>query len=169
MPNPRTPTAIRELTGVHLDRVNPKEPRFRSVETAHAPKIVARDPNALEEFNRVVPELIIHGLLTKANLMLFAAYCVAYANWVDSENDVWARGRTLLEEVFNKAGEVSGHRKKPNPSIKQAREFRLEMLRHASSFGMTPESCDARSRRTFGRTQDGLRCDDRRGRRRRRA
>lgn len=38
------------------------------------------------------------------------------------------------------AGDIVGHKYKPNPAIAQAGRARLEMLRYAIEFGMTPSS-----------------------------
>lgn len=135
-----TPTELRKLSGSNLDRVNRREARFRSVDSVKPLKIVERLPYALEEWNRVLPELVENGLLTKANLAIFGAYCVAYAHWYEAEDDICERGRVLEEPVFNRAGDISGHREKPNPAIAQSHQFSLEMLRHAVEFGMTPAS-----------------------------
>lgn len=75
---PNTPSALRKLSGSNLDRLNKREPRFRSVDSVKPPKLVERDPIALEEWNRALPELVENRLLTRANLMIFAAYCAAY-------------------------------------------------------------------------------------------
>src|SRR5712692_5728267 len=104
MANRPTPSALRKLSGSNLGRLNKRESIFRSVESAKPLKFVERDPVALEEWNRVLPELVANGLLTKANLAVFGAYCVAYANWQHAEDDVFENGRWITEPVFAKNG-----------------------------------------------------------------
>ncbi len=135
---PATPTELRKLSGSHPERINRREARFRKVESVTAPKIVSSNPDAFEEFNRVLPELIENGLLTRANLMIFASYCLAYAYWVAALRDVEERGRTLEEPVFARDGALTGHKEKANPAIAQAHQWSLAMKAHAVEFGMTP-------------------------------
>jgi phage terminase small subunit len=71
---PGIPSAIKLLTGSHPERINKLEAKFRKVEDVRVLKIVERDPLALEEWNRVLPELVESGLLTRANLAVFGSY-----------------------------------------------------------------------------------------------
>lgn len=135
-----TPTETRRLTGSHPERINRREARFRSVDSVKPLKVVEKSPYALEEWNRVLPELVENGLLTKANLAIFGAYCVSYGQWLEAEDDIAERGRYIEEPVFNRAGDETGHREKPNPSIAQSVQFMMAMLRNAVEFGMTPAS-----------------------------
>ncbi len=137
---PPTPSALRKLSGSHPERLNRREARFRKVESVTPPKRVAADPEALEEFNRVLPELIENGLLTRANLMIFAMYCQAVALWQRASEDLAARGSVLVEEIFDRHGEITGHKEKPNPAHGQIIEYAKMALRHASEFGMTPSA-----------------------------
>jgi P27 family predicted phage terminase small subunit len=138
MGNRPTPSAIRQLTGVHLDRINRREACFRSVETAHPPKVVEANELAQEEWNRAVPELVENRLLNKANLMIFAHYCVAHSEALRFQGIVDQEGPWIDENVFNKKGDLTGSKRKANPFIKLARDARLEALRYATEFGMTP-------------------------------
>lgn len=133
------PDAIKDLTGSHNKR-NGKAPRYRylKLENVPVPRDIARDEIALEEWNAVLPELIENGLICRANLRIFANYCLAYAEAQRAQDDIFENGRTIEEDVFNRQGEVSGTRMKANPSISQAHQARLEMLRYAVEFGMTP-------------------------------
>lgn len=140
MSNRPTPTALRKLSGSNLNRLNKKESVFRSVETAHPPRYVERDAAAKEEWDRVIPELIANGLLTKANLTLFAAYCCAYASWMHAEDDVFENGRWISEPVFSKDGREIGTKRKPNSAIVQAQHACAAMRLFAIEFGLTPSS-----------------------------
>jgi P27 family predicted phage terminase small subunit len=140
MANRPTPTNLRKLSGSHPERINKREAKFRSMDSVKPLRAVERMPAALEEWNRVLPELVENGLLTRANLAIFGAYCVAYGHWMEAEDDIEERGRVIEEPVFNRQNEQTGHREKPNPSIAQAHQFMLAVLRHAIEFGMTPAS-----------------------------
>lgn len=133
------PDNIKELTGSHNKR-NASSPRFRSADSVKPLKSVERDPIALEEWERVLPELVANGLLTRASLAIFGSYCLAFAAAEHAQLDVDITGRYIEEPRFNKAGDLVAHIRKPNPSIVQASHARLEMLRHAVEFGMTPSA-----------------------------
>jgi hypothetical protein len=60
MSNRPTPSELRKLSGVHLDRVNKREPCFRTVDAVKEPAAVARDPYAHEEWMRVIQERTIY-------------------------------------------------------------------------------------------------------------
>ena len=133
------PDQIKDLTGSHNKRNSrPLKYRYLKLDGVPIPKDIQRDEVALEEWNAVVPELVQNGLLCRANLRILANYCLAHAEAQHAQDEVFENGRMLEEDVFNRAGEVSGQRMKPNPGITQAHQARLEMLRYAVEFGMTP-------------------------------
>lgn len=135
---PPKPDSLKDLTGSKQPR-NAKSPRFRKVESVPVLKFVERDADALEEWTRVLPELIDNGMLTRANLSTFGAYCQAYANWRHAEDDVFENGRMFTVPVFNKkTGAHEGDRQVVNPNISQAQHAMLAMLRIAVEFGLTP-------------------------------
>ncbi len=138
MSNRPIPSALRKLSGSHPERLNRREARFRKIESVIPPKMVAADPVASEEFNRVLPALVDNGLLTRANLALFGAYCLDFAAAEHAQNDVYKNGMWLIEPIFNKNGEHTGDKRKLNPNIAAAVEYRKAMRLHAVEFGMTP-------------------------------
>ena len=92
---------------------------------------------ALDEWSRVVPGLMVFGLLTEIDTMPLAAYCMAYARWRDAEEllaeleTVDERGRGLL--VKGSKGQA-----RSNPLIQIAREAASDMVRFAGEFGFSP-------------------------------
>ena len=86
MPGPRpTPTYLKLLRGNPGRRpINKNEPK---------PEIPAKQPAppawlsayALEEWQRLAPELWRINLLTKVDVAVFAMYCEAYARWRTAE------------------------------------------------------------------------------------
>lgn len=131
------PDAIKILTGSH-NALNPDSPVYRNVKGVKPLKVVVRDPVAMEEWDRVLPELVGNGLLTRASLAYFGAYCMAYAAWQHAEDEVSDNGRILVADVFDKKGEVIGSKQYPNPAIAQAQSAMQLMLRIGVEFGLTP-------------------------------
>lgn len=134
----RTPEAIRRLSGSHLDRINPNSPKYHKIENVPVPKIIAENAHAYFIWTEVGPELIALGILTRACLQLFTAFCVAYARWMEADEEVATDGKWLEEDVFDKKGEVSGSKRKRNPAIMEAIQHRREMLAIGAQFGLTP-------------------------------
>jgi len=134
------PDQIKKLTGSH-NALNPNAPRayhYRTVERVPIPKEIARDPHAKFIWDEVVPSLVANGMLERANLDCFANYCLAYAASRHALDDVFENGRVWTEPILNKQGEHVGDKQRPNPSLEEAAKRRLEMLRHAIEFGLTP-------------------------------
>lgn len=137
---PPTPSVLRKLSGSNLDRLNKREARFRSPDTVNVPKRVGDSPEAKALWDELVPELIDNGLLTRANQSLFADLCVLHAVLMAAHDDLTSRGRTLEEPVFNRQGEETGIRDKPNPAIAQIVQLSALKQRLMSEFGLTPAS-----------------------------
>src|SRR5262249_7025500 len=112
--NRPTPTAIRKLSGLHMERVNEKEPAFNKT-PAVRPRGMGRIAN--EEWDRLYPELTQLGLLHSANAQCFAAYCRAYAAWETAQKLVDERGTMLEEPVMNRLGEQVGTKQVANPML----------------------------------------------------
>lgn len=141
MPGPRpTPDHIKDTTGSRLPRNN-KSPRcyiYRNMVGVPKLRHIERETYAKELWDEVTPDIVAAGLLTRANLSTWGNYCLAYASACHAQDDVFDNGRWVMEPKFNKNGDVSGEVRKVNPSISQARDSRLEMLRYAVEFGITP-------------------------------
>lgn len=79
------------------------------------------DAYAVEEWNRIAPELHRLGLLTVLDVAPLAAYCQSFAMW-----------RTA-GEAFNAAGED-----KENPLLTSVYRAADKLLKHGIRFGLTP-------------------------------
>ena len=92
--------------------------------------------DAVNEWWRVVPELHALGLLTVLDVMPLAAYCAAFAHWIEAErllSAMAAKDATSGLLVRGQAGSLM-----VNPLLKIARNAAADMVRFAGEFGMTP-------------------------------
>ena len=137
---PATPSAIRKLTGTHLERVNKREAVFRRVDGVKVPKRVASNPYALEYWEEIVPELVMNGLLTRANQGLCADICMAHAMTQKALDEVEDRGQIVEEPIVDKKGEQIGVKVKANPAVAQVAQYMAMKCRLMIEFGMTPAS-----------------------------
>src|SRR5574341_2581882 len=97
------------------------------------------DAYALEEWERIVPDLDIMGILSRVDQTALAAYCDAWATF--------RRTREALNAIQDQHGSMAGlvHRRKngelvPHPLLKVLSEARLAVVRFATEFGMTPSA-----------------------------
>jgi len=124
-----TPTKLRILRGNPGKRaLNRNEP----TPAAEIPEPPAHlNATALEEWDRIAPVLLEQGLLTALDRAGLAAYCVAYARWIDAEENVRKLGVLV---------------KSPNgfpvhsPYLAVANRAMEQMQRLLAEFGMSPSS-----------------------------
>lgn len=123
------PTALKELAG------NPgKRPLNRS-----EPKPAATLPTcprhltgeARREWRRMGGELARMGVVTVVDRAALAAYCQAWARWVDAEGQVAKLGTIVKTANGNLI---------QNPYLAVANRAMEQMTRLAAEFGMTPSS-----------------------------
>lgn len=100
------------------------------------PAVLAGEAKA--EWDRIVPELLVAGLLARLDRAALAAYCSAYARWVEAELALRTHG------VLIKA--PSGY-PMVSPYLTVANKAMEQMTRLLVEFGMSPSS---RSRVTPG-------------------
>lgn len=82
---PRIPTKIHRLHGIPGKRPLPEGEPEPEVKVPTPPKVVTDNPAALEEWHRITAELLALGLIAEINRALIAAYCKAYADWIEAE------------------------------------------------------------------------------------
>lgn len=116
-----------------------------SDECPTAPREVLEDADALEEWNRIVPDLYHAGLIKQIDAGALTQYCCAYSEWITALRSI-RRARLIR----NKNGTLS-----LNPSFKIMRDAAATMLKLLSEFGMTPSS-RARLRSTAQQPKDEL-------------
>lgn len=149
-----TPTVLKLARGNPGKRpVNQDEPKPEG-EVGDPPALLTGD--AKKEWERLCPQLEAMGVLTSVDVPAFAAYCKAWARYVDAENKITATG----EVVKSPSGYPiqNPYRAIANKAYQQCREF-------WSEFGMTASArtrvqakprrggktaADARKERFFG-------------------
>lgn len=86
---------------------------------------------ARAEWDRVVGELIAEDRITALDRAVLAAYCMAFANWIEAEAAVRQFGAMIKSP--------SGYPVQSSYAI-QANQQRDAMLRCAAELGLTPAS-----------------------------
>lgn len=122
------PTALKVLAGNPGKRRLPTEPEL-SRAIPRCPKHL--DGEARREWRRVAGELYEAGLLTRVDRAALAAYCQAWARWVEAEGKV----RELGAVVKTTNGGLM-----QNTWLGVANRALDEMRRFMVEFGMTPSS-----------------------------
>lgn len=135
------PTAVKKLRGnAGKRKLNDKEPAA-AVGEPPMPKLSAE---AKREWKRIVPELLRLGVLTVVDGKALAAYCHAYARWLQAERDVARYGLVIREPVTTKIGHrlvaTRFVRLKRNPAISVAHDAMKLMKSFLVEFGLTPAS-----------------------------
>ena len=124
------PTALKVLAGNPGKRpLNDAEPNFMGERIGNAPKHLSAEAKA--EWKRVAPVLKAAGVLTPADRGALAAYCQAWARWVEAERKIETEGMVTTTP--------SGYEMQ-SPWVGIANKA-LELMRaFAAEFGMTPSS-----------------------------
>jgi P27 family predicted phage terminase small subunit len=129
------PTALKLIQGNPGRRPLPKnEPKPR----AGIPPCPAHlDERARIEWERITPELNAAGLLTTIDGAVLAAYCMAYARWMDAEA---ALARMKARDELNSALMIKTKNGNAiqNPLVGVANRAMLLVHRFAAEYGMTP-------------------------------
>ena len=94
------------------------------------PSEVTEDKEALEEWNRIVPELHRAGIVKNIDRTALTQYCCAYSEWSKA-----LRSCRHARLIRKKDGTLL-----LNPSFKIVREMSALMVKLLSEFGMTPSS-----------------------------
>ena len=123
------PSALKILEGNPGKRpLNNREPK-PARKAPPCPKWL--EPEAKKEWRRLASKLEQLGILTEADMSVFASYCQAYARW------------KAAEEIISSHGFVS---KTPSgylqtiPHVSVAKEYARIMNRCAEQLGLTPAS-----------------------------
>lgn len=134
------PTNIKVLEGEkRKSRINRNEPKPGPGRPT-CPDHLNDDARA--EWDRIVPELEIMGLLSRVDRTELAMYCQAYARWLDAEKSLNEKGYLYRTENGNIT--TSPMLWVANKAMEQCHKFLTE-------FGMTPAS---RSRINVGKASD---------------
>lgn len=122
------PTALKVLEGnAGKRKLNSDEPKPAGIPTC--PSHLSKE--ARKEWKRISKELVTCGLLTSVDRAALAAYCSAYARWVDAESKVQQHGLVVKSPsgfpIQNPYVGIA------NTALDHMRKFLIE-------FGMTPAS-----------------------------
>ncbi|WP_233862958.1 phage terminase small subunit P27 family [Paraburkholderia adhaesiva] len=140
MPRLRTPIPLRLIEGTlrahHRRFAEGAKPKPKA---PTPPEHVRADADALREWNRVVPELAVIGMLTALDRVPLAALCVCYSRWVQAER---ALARMAERDAVTRALMVKtvGGNVIQNPLVGVANKAMLAYARLCREFGMTPAS-----------------------------
>ena len=80
------------------------------------------------EWDRIVPMLEASQVMSARHQMTLAAYCDAFADMVQADQELRQHGATYMDDK----GKVSNH-----PAWTRKRDARLHMLKFATEFGLT--------------------------------
>lgn len=128
---PPKPTALKKLGGNPGKRVlNKNEPTPKGKRPS-CPKHL--DGEARREWNRMAKQLFDLGLLTEVDRAALAAYCQAWARWVQAEEEMRAPDFKMITTTDSGYPVVSPWMGIATMAMKQMKTFLTE-------FGMTPSS-----------------------------
>jgi P27 family predicted phage terminase small subunit len=125
-----TPNAVKEVMDNPGKRPINKDEPVPPPGIPDCPEHLSADGKA--EWARVVPQLEAMGLLSGVDRSALAAYCEAYASWVDAVRNLQRFGKVLKAPK-------SGH-PMPNPYVSIANQSLEHMRKFMTEFGMTPSS-----------------------------
>ncbi|MFE9737329.1 phage terminase small subunit P27 family [Streptomyces sp. NPDC006477] len=129
------PTALRVLHGDRKDRINTDEPR--PAEGDIVPPAWLRE-DAVEVWETLADGLITTGVLTTWDVEAFANWCDAVARRREAAEHVAAEGAVVEHPVFNKNGDISGHRMGKNAWLMALDAADAQVQRYGARFGLTP-------------------------------
>lgn len=125
------PTALKQLEGNPGKRaLNRREPNY-AAKAPPCPRHLSAE--ARREWRRVSRELLGQGLLQTVDRAALAAYCQAWARWVEAEQQMAAPGFEMVITTDKGYAHVSPWFQVATQSLKQMKTFLVE-------FGLTPAS-----------------------------
>lgn len=123
------PTALKEARGNPGKRaLNPDEPQ---IEAALPDAPAWLDPDALERWSIIAPQLERYGLLTRIDADALAAYCQVWARWKKAEQAIAQYGQVIKTTAGNAV---------QSPYVGIANKALTHVRAFESEFGMTPSS-----------------------------
>ena len=95
------------------------------------------DRKAKAEWKRLAPVVLKAGLLTEGDIAAFGAYCAAFSHWYHAEKDLQAK---ISENGGSMTFETDKGYQQQIPEVSIATNARLNMIKIAREFGLTPSS-----------------------------
>lgn len=152
----KTPTELAVVKGERKDRLNRNEPQ-PSATDVDPPGWLSADARAV--WARLAPDLQAKGVLTAWDVDAFASFCDAAARRATAAQELEEQGAVIDLPVFNKNGELTGHRVGRNPWALELKDADAQLHRWGARFGLTPSdrtSLSVGEERRGGSTEDLL-------------
>jgi P27 family predicted phage terminase small subunit len=138
MGRPALPTNVHLLRGddkKNPKRINRSEPQPSGGEVT-PPSWLSRKARAV--WRRLAPDLEAKKVLTPWDREAFANYCDAVARRAEAAKALQKEGQVIDAPVFNKNGDLTGHRRARNPWSLELRDADAQVQRWGARFGLTP-------------------------------
>ncbi|MEW2631798.1 phage terminase small subunit P27 family [Streptomyces sp. NPDC048389] len=129
------PTALRVLHGDRKDRINTAEPQPAELDV-EPPAWLSEQ--ALEVWHALADDLIAKGVLTAWDTEAYANWCDAVARRRDAAQHVADEGAVVEHPVYNKNGDLTGHRLGKNAWLLALDAADAQVQRYGARFGLTP-------------------------------
>lgn len=97
-------------------------------------------PEAKAEWKRLAKRLANKGLLASIDTAAFAAYCQAFGNWAAAEKELARLRRAESDELAGFVAKTAAGNLIHHPLGTVAQKARLETVKLAAEFGLTPSS-----------------------------
>lgn len=146
---PAKPTNLKVLHGDAPSRINYDEPK-PGKQTVRMPSDLS--PGAKKVWKRLAPDLIRTGVLTPWDVDEFSAFCDAVERRSRAAKALDKDGEVVEEPVFNRNGDLTGHRPALSKWWQVWKGANESMLRYGARFGMSPSD---RSQLSIGGNSDG--------------
>jgi P27 family predicted phage terminase small subunit len=132
---PSKPTNLKVLHGDRKDRINTDEPQPDTGEIL--PPQWLSDA-ALDVWDQFAGDLEAKRVLTPWDTEAFANWCDAVARRRAAAEHVEEEGAVVEIPVFNKNGDLTGHRRAKNPWLMALDAADAQVQRYGARFGLTP-------------------------------
>lgn len=95
---------------------------------------------AKAEWKRIAKTLALKGLLARIDSAAFAAYCQAFGNWAAAEKEIAKLQKAADDPLAGFVVKTAGGNIVHHPLWSVAQKCRLETVKLAAEFGLTPSS-----------------------------
>lgn len=129
------PTELRVLHRDRKDRINTDEPKPSALEVEPPAWL---DDAALQVWEDFAPDLVAKKVLTGWDTEAFACWCDAVVRRRTAAEHLREEGEVVEHPVFNKNGDITGHRSGKNPWLLVLDGADAQVQRYGARFGLTP-------------------------------
>lgn len=132
---PKKPTNLAVLHGDKPSRINTAEPK-PSILSIDAPEWLSDE--ARQVWDRLAADLKVKQVLTAWDTETFACWCDAVVRRRAAAKALAREGEVIELPVYNKNGDLTGHRLGKNPWTLVLNEADAQVQKYAARFGLTP-------------------------------